>query len=134
MEEDSKKVFVPQRNGRGSLNEAVKDYKQARAMEEESMLRGREWQELERNYENQQEELEKLNSEIDKLEALYRKYVRIKSCTPDVIKREELRAKLEQLGDVVVLDDGFTERRAELRTELSRLIRSGLKPSISMLN
>ncbi|MFB5066093.1 MAG: AAA family ATPase [Candidatus Wallacebacter cryptica] len=127
LEEDSKKVFVPQRNGRGSLNEAVKDYKQARAMEEESMLRGREWQELERNYENQQEELEKLNSEIDKLEALYRKYVRIKSCTPDVIKREELRAKLEQLGDVVVLDDGFTERRQRVENRIEQADRERLK-------
>lgn len=123
IEHDSKAVFIPQKNGRGSLNQAIQNYKQAREEEQSKILWGREWQELERCYQIQKQELENLSSRIEELETLYRRYLRIKNCAPDVIRREELLCRIKQLGDVVVLDPDFTEQRQLVENRIGQAVR-----------
>lgn len=131
LDQEAESLFKP-RGSVQKINAAVREYgEKSKEIRDVSLSSGK-WTEHRRALSRTAEELETLRAEIGTRRKELTRLERIRRILPGLARRRDLLQKLEALGDVAVLADGFQERRQTAIRELEKAKAVRRKASIRL--
>ena len=118
LEEEAGKLFAPKAAKR-SVNLWLDQFQQAMKQVKEASLPGREWEEHSQAFREAESKRSELQDEIRSIKANLIRLERIRSALPLIAQRAELQARRTEMGDVLLLPEGFGKRRQATTKALS---------------
>lgn len=116
LDEEANALFRPQ-GSKQTVNSALKAYTDLKKDIRDRSLSSREWDEHRRALAQTAKELELIKSELADSRSEVNRLKRIQRVLPKLARRHELLQNLEVLGEVIVLQDDFGERRQKAVSE-----------------
>ena len=123
LQSEADAVFKP-RGQKMTVNKALSQYRDLRKRVKEASLRVSDWKDLQASMSDVQNQLETVQGEIAGLGAGQSRLERLKRVSGPLAERREALARLQELGDVLLLPEGFREDRKALQSELRNLEKS----------
>ncbi len=96
------------------INSKIKEYKEAKQNQNELSMAASAWAELEKDYKEKEQKLEKFVETIKECKKQKAKYERIKRVLPLLTEKKKYSEELTSLSDVPRLRETFCEERQEL--------------------
>ncbi len=96
-----------------AINKSIKEFGQAKKTRLSLSLSSKDWIDLNESWKKHLEERDELNTKLINLRTSKDQMERLKKILPKIVEREQLAAKLGELGEGVILTDEFTEKRRE---------------------
>ena len=123
LDQEADGLFLPQ-GSKPTINSALKTYTDLKKAIRAQSLSSREWEKHRRALARTTKDLEKIQSELTDHRVEVNRLQRIRRVLPKLAQRHEFLHKLEDLGNVIVLQGDFGERRqkALAEQETSQLI------------
>jgi uncharacterized protein YhaN len=101
------------------INKALTRYYELKKKIAELSFSSREWAEIDKELKKAMTERTTLQNEMDKLAAEGNRLRRLHAVIPMIGTRRELVARLEKIGDVIILPDDFTNKRHEAQQQFN---------------
>ncbi len=112
LDRETDEIYRP-RGSKQSLNVALERYKELRKQIQELSVPGREWEEHDRRLNDLQRQRAALLSELGQARVALSRIERLERALPLAVDREERRRRRHEMGDVLLLPEGFTERHRQ---------------------
>ena len=112
LDEEADSLFR-QRGKSQIINKAIAEFQEKKKKASSISLSGRNWSEHDEALKVSITDRQKLIGELEHLKSEKTRFERLKDAFPKIAKREDLRAKLDELGDVVILPAEFSNERQE---------------------
>lgn len=120
LEAEAEEIFKP-RGAKQHINLALKEYAALDREVKQLSLSGRTWLEHRNRLEALRAEQERLDREFNEKDQLRRRLERLHEAIPHLAGRDNIRAQLKDLGEVVLLPESFARERQQVEEELRRI-------------
>ncbi len=101
------------------INKLLKEEKELKKQISEYQLKIQAWKDLERRYTDGKSEIDTISKEVRELRGKQDKLQRLKLTLPKIAKREDLRQKLEELGQLPTMPENFADIRKDSQQKLN---------------
>jgi len=112
LEKEAHALFKKQ-GSKPPINKSLNQLRQARKTVQEAQLPSSEWITLNKSINEIQKKLKELEEVSLNLSKKKERYDRIQTALPIIAKRRHAKSELDKLGNVLVIDADFTERRRD---------------------
>lgn len=117
LDAEASELFLS-RGSKPLINRAVSELEETRREVKSSSLSGRDFEALRKELEKKREESEALGREIAGLERERHRLERVRRVLRLLPERRHLAARLGELGDAIVLPEGFPDQRRQTQEDL----------------